>query len=180
MSSVTSTIKHWRSKPTVSHRVSEPMAWSTPSAVDVVSIVDHNSQESVSTALLKEVLPADKARTRAWARRAFSQECHSSADHELRWSLQNANFITPLFWAERLGLGVLAVIVDDDFHGPSDAEVEELRALSHARRVRDDSATKCRRLHHPRQLALRGEHYSRPYVSFVVGLRGSLKGGQVR
>ena len=29
----------------------------TPSAVDVVSIVDHNSRESVSTALLKKFFP---------------------------------------------------------------------------------------------------------------------------
>ena len=31
----------WRSTPTVSHQVSEPMDWPTPAAVNVVSVVDH-------------------------------------------------------------------------------------------------------------------------------------------
>ena len=45
-------VRHWRTKQTVSHVVSEPVGWSTPAAVDVVSIVDHTNQESVCTALL--------------------------------------------------------------------------------------------------------------------------------
>ena len=49
MLSLTPTIKHRRSKQTVSRRVGGPMEWPVHSAVDVVSIVDH-SQESVSTA----------------------------------------------------------------------------------------------------------------------------------
>ena len=121
MSSLTPTIKHWRSKPTVSRRVSEPMEWPTHSAVDVVSIVDHNSQKSVSAALLKKFCPLTGPGHGRGLHEQFSQVCHSCSGHELRWSLQKANFIRRSFQAERLGLGALAVIVDDGFHNSLDA-----------------------------------------------------------
>ena len=147
MSSVTSTIKtpeneehdvaivsRWRSAPTVSHQVSEPIDWPTPAAVDVVSIVDHTSQESVCTALLvKELLKKFFPLTGPGHVLGPDDHVPSSATLVLVMTsagcFQNANFIRQFFQAERLGLGALAVIVDDDFHFPSEAYFEELRAL---------------------------------------------------
>ena len=79
--------------------------------------------------LVEEVLPAERTRTWARARRPFSHEFHSCACHELFWPPQHAYFIRRFFQAERLGQRALALIVDDGFHFPPDAHVEELPAV---------------------------------------------------
>ena len=66
-------VRHWRSCPTVSHQVIEPVDWSTPGAVAVVSVAEHTNQESVCTALLltklfEEFLPLDGSRPRTRTR----------------------------------------------------------------------------------------------------------------
>ena len=128
-------VGRWRVLPTVSHLVSEPVEWSTPAAVDVVSIVDHTNQESVCTALLvKELLKRFFPLTgpghvlgpdESLPRSATLVLVMSSTDCFLRPS-----FVRQLFQAERLGVGAVPVIVDDRFQFPSDAFFEELRALS--------------------------------------------------
>ena len=148
VSSVTSTIKtpeneehneavvgRWRSKQTVSHQVSEPIGWPTPAAVDVVSIVDHRSQESVCTALLvNELLKTFFPLTGPGHVLGPDEHLSRSATLVLVMSsagcFQNPNFIRQLFEAEKHGLEALAVIVDDNFHFPSDTYYQELRALS--------------------------------------------------
>ena len=57
----------------------------------------------IRTWAVEEVLLADRARARHRARRASSQEYHSRIGHDLRWLIMNANFITCLFRAEKLG-----------------------------------------------------------------------------
>ena len=94
----------------------------TPSAADAVSIVDRNSQESVSTALLKKFCPV-------------TGPGHGRGPDE------------------HLSRGATGVLV-----------------MRSAGRFSD----------HLRQEPLRREHYSRPYAGLAAGLRGSLKGGEVR
>ena len=81
-------VDQWRSGPTVTHLVTEPVEWSTPAAVTVVSIVDHTNQESVCTALFgeettEELLPLVGTRPRTRTRRERANECHAAARHEL-------------------------------------------------------------------------------------------------
>ena len=109
-----------------------------------MSIVDHNSQESVSRALLKKFCPL----TGPGQGRGPDEHFPMSATRTLvmssagRWSLQNANFIRHVFQAERLGLRALAVIVVSTFLR---RRCRGVPRASLARTVRDDSTTKCRR-----------------------------------
>ena len=100
----------------------------------------------------QEVLPAERTKTLAETRRQFSHECHSYAGYELRWRPQNAYFIRHFFQAERLGLRALALIVDDGFHFPPDAHVEELcaRLPSVSQRGNSSRLRHHRRHHHTR------------------------------
>ena len=110
----------------------------------------------------QEVLPAERTKTWAQTRRQFSHECHSYAGHELRWPPQNAYFIRPFFQADRLGLRALALTVDDGFHFPPDAHVEELHArLSSVSQHRNSSWLRHHRRHH---------HTRAPWVETAVCL----------
>ena len=109
-----------------------------------MSIVDHNIQGSVSTVFLKKFRPLTGPGHGANARPAFSHECHSYAGHELRWPLQDADFIGHSFQAGRLGLGALAVIVDNGSHNPHASHARAVCCVSTAmyrrfRRLRQES-----------------------------------------
>ena len=129
------TVNQWRSGPTVTHLVTEPVEWSTPAAVTVVSIVDHTNQESVCTALLvRELLksffplsgpghvlgPDENVPTNATLLLVISSN----------GCFQRPGFVHQLFQAERLGIGAIPIILGDVFHFPSEAFFHELRALS--------------------------------------------------
>ena len=126
---------HWRSRQAISHLVSEPVGWSTPAAVAVVSIVDHTNQESVCTALLvRELLKRFFPLTGPGHVLGPDENLPESATLLLVMSsngcFQRPSFVRQLFQAERRGIGALPIIVDDRFQYPSDVFFQELRALS--------------------------------------------------
>ena len=128
-------VRHWRSGPTVSHQVIEPVEWSTPAAVTVVSIVDHTNQEAVCTALLvRELLKTFFPLTGPGHVLGPDENLPRDASLLLVMSstacFQKPSFVRQLFQAERLGMGAIPIIVDDSFQFPSDAFFQELRALS--------------------------------------------------
>ena len=101
----------------------------TPSAVDVGIVVDH-SQESVSTALLKEFCQL----TGLGHGRGHADRLLKSATRILamspagRFRTQTSSDVSS--HSEGLGIGAFAVIADDSFHNPWDAYFgEELRTL---------------------------------------------------
>ena len=125
----------WRPGQTVSHLVTEPMEWSTPAAVTVVSIVDHTKQESVCTALLvRELLKKFFPFTGPGHVLGPTENLPTNATLLLVMSsngcFQREAFIRQLFQVERLGIGAIPLIVDDSFQFPSDAFFQQLRAVS--------------------------------------------------
>jgi len=125
----------WRPGPTVSHVVAEPIEWSTPAAVTIVSIVDHTNQESVCTALLvRELLKRFFPLTVPGHVLGPNENLPTNATLLLVMSsngcFQRQGFVRQLFQAERLGIGAIPVIVDDSFQFPSNAFFQHLRMVS--------------------------------------------------
>jgi len=128
-------VNQWRSGPTVSHLVTEPVEWSTPAAVTVVSIVDHANQESVCTALLvrellKSFFPLSGPGHVLGPNENLPQNATLLLVMSSNGCFQRPGFVRQLFQAEHLGIGAIPIIVDGGFHFPSDAFFHELRALS--------------------------------------------------
>ena len=125
----------WRPGTTVSHMVTEPMEWSTPAAVTVVSVVDHTNQESVCTALLvRELLKKFFPFTGPGHVLGPDENLPANATCLLVMSsngcFQRQSFVRQLFQAERLGIGAIPIIVDGSFQFPSDAFFQQLRTVS--------------------------------------------------
>ena len=91
----------------------------TPPAVDGVSIVDHNSQESVSTALLTKLC------SRTWPEHSIGPDEHlpRSAIHVLIMSsagplLDSERPLHHMFVPSRKGWRLWRLILDNVFHNP--------------------------------------------------------------
>ena len=119
MSSLTSTIKNPENE---EHGEAIWGCWSRSQTTLCPS--SNTTARNIHHGFVEEVLPADRTKKGARARRPFCHECHSYSGHELRWLPQNSYFIRHFFQVERLGLRTQVLSVDQRFHFPPDAHVE--------------------------------------------------------